>query len=335
MRIQVQQLDNYLKGPLPPCFLLSGEEPYQKMEAIKSIREASEKQGFSEYKTVEILKHFDWDAWVYSLNSPSLFAEKSIIECRFKESNIGKNAATILMNLAKKPIPHTLFIMVSNKFDPNAEWFKVLDRLGISIFFRPLGQKEFSEWSKQKMLNAGFHISFDALHVFMERTEGNLLCAAQSIEKLKLSYPPGDLDIEAIEQWVSQDARFSLFDLVDALLNASLPRTKHIFSCLRNEVEPILVLWALTREVRTIIPMALAVERGRPIPQVLNEEGVWKHRMPILTHFLKRILVSDLQQFLIKAKKIDDIIKGYAKGNVWDGLYGLCLELAGVRLNEA
>lgn len=363
MRIEAPQLESYFKESksqkrtFPIFFLIMGEEPYQKMEALESTLMAAKQQGYLERNIHDIVPHFNWETFAESLKMPSLFSEKQIIECRFKDdpksASLGKGAANLFLNLAKNPPPDTVFFLNAPKFDQNADWVNACSQKGLLISCRKLNLKEFSNWASQKFKQAGFNIQQDALQLFVERTEGNMLHAAQSIEKLKLSFPSNDLTrdltgnltdnstrdltidltLDMIKPWIQQDARFSLFDLVDAVLSFDLKRTKRIFASLRGEEEPILVLWALTREVRTIIPMSLALEQGKSISQVLQSAGVWKNRIPLLTHFLNRCTVTDLQDLLISAQKIDDIIKGYTPSkpdNAWDALYDLCLAFMGV-----
>jgi len=336
MKIQANQLQTYLKRSLVPFYLIFGEEPYQKKEAQDAIRKEAFKQGYTEREVFEISSHFDWEQWFWGLKTPGLFSQKRFIECRLIEgSNIGKKGSEILIQLALDPPTDILFLLSLQKLDAKTEntaWYKALDPLGLSLVVRNLSSKEFSVWLENQLQQAGFKTTKEVIHALTERTEGHLLSAAQSIEKLQLCYPAGALlTLTDITDLIGVDTRFSLFDLVDSILSGSIDRTKRIFACLIKENEPILVLWVLLREVRTIIPMAYDIENDQPISAVLQRHGVWKHRIPLIADFLRRFNVSELQKTLIKAKKIDDIIKGYAPGNAWDALYGLCLYLAGVR----
>jgi DNA polymerase III delta subunit len=96
----------------------------------------------------------------------------------------------------------------------------------------------------------------------------------------------------------SSETSASVFDLVDAIFEGSIPKTKGIFFNLKQEAEAIFVLWALIKRIRT---------------------------QPISTTFNRQRLLS-------KAQHIDNIIKGLAPGNAWDALYLFCLSLIGVSI---
>jgi DNA polymerase III subunit delta len=59
----------------------------------------------------------------------------------------------------------------------------------------------------------------DAVELIAARVEGNLLAAAQEIEKLKLMAEGGQITVETVQAAVADSARFDVFGLVDAVLN--------------------------------------------------------------------------------------------------------------------
>lgn len=65
----------------------------------------------------------------------------------------------------------------------------------------------------------GLHASDDAIRYLAERIEGNLLAAAQEITKLQLLYAQQRIEVSDIQAVVADSARFTVFDLVDAVLS--------------------------------------------------------------------------------------------------------------------
>src|SRR3546814_2721214 len=94
--------------------------------------------------------------------------------------------------------------------------------IGLSYIFFFFKQKtayemRISDWSSDVCSSdlAGVKIDADAAKLLAERTEGNLLAAAQDVEKLKLLFAGERIDVESLGQAVADSARFEAFDRSD------------------------------------------------------------------------------------------------------------------------
>jgi DNA polymerase-3 subunit delta len=94
--------------------------------------------------------------------------------------------------------------------------------------------------------------------------------------------------------------------------------------------EPVLILWALSREIRALAGMADELQRGAAIDQVLNHHKVWENRKTLVRVALKRGSPQTFRVLLRQAARADRVIKGAAAGNAWDELLQLALGLAGI-----
>ena len=407
MRILAKDLANHLKRGLANFYIVFGDEALQQKEAIDAIRDAVKPQGFIEREVFEINARFDWNALENSVNALSLFGDKRLIECHLHDGKLGKPGADALKKMIEKYFPSSstgstssshsnsstystasngppnlsdvLFLFTASKLDTKtqqSQWFTTLERHGCSVQVRALSPKETLLWLEQRLLAAGYKASPDAIQCLFERTEGNLLAAAQAIEKLDLSLNPKNspvlpdknspilpdknssvlpispdknsallpsatpLSATDILNAVSNSASFTVFDLVDATLIGPPARTSQILTCLRNEgIDPILIVWAVAREVRTLISLNQQLNSGKNLSTAFREQGVWKYREPLINQFFKRFPESQhrqaiLEQSLLNAKKLDDRIKGRGNGSVWDLLFITCLTLSGAVLPE-
>ena len=132
---------------------------------------------------------------------------------------------------------------------------------------------------------------------------------------------------------MADSARYDIFELVDTALLGDAPRTTRVIEGLRAEgVEPILVLWALLREVRSLSQMAGDVEQGSSTEAVLGQYRVWDKRKAAVRAGLQRHPLKRWLLLLRRAGRIDRMIKGIEPGNPWDELLQLALLMAGVRL---
>lgn len=351
MRLRIQDLSTHLQRGLAPLYFVVGEEPQQQIEALNKIRTEAYSRGYIERERYDISPQFDWENFKTKLGELNLFSEKRFIEGRLT-GNISKLASKVLVEIASNPPPETLLLFSSDKLESavaKSVWFTTIERLGVTLWPRPLSKQELEFWINNRVKTSGLNLNQEAIHTLMERTEGNLLATHQALEKLLLYSESKDLNSNLVSQnsklvltaeqvieITSVDTQFSLFDLVDSAILGNISRTKQIFTRLKSEgIEPILILWAMTREVRAIIPLAQAVNRGSSLSQVIREHNLWKHKISIYTSFLNRSSFNDssplnlLHQFIIQAKDLDSIIKGRKTGDTWSALFLLCLNLAG------
>ena len=102
--------------------------------------------------------------------------------------------------------------------------------------------------------------------------EGNLLAAAQEIEKLKLMADEGQITVETVQAAVADSARFDVFGLTDAILNGEAAHALRMLEGLRGEgVEPPVILWALSRELRLLANLALQFSQGMPLDKAFSQ----------------------------------------------------------------
>jgi DNA polymerase-3 subunit delta len=337
VRVLAQDLPQHLKRGLANCYFVFGEEPLQHAESIDAIRLAAKQQGYAEREIFQLTSNFEWAALFSSVDTPSLFAEKRLIECCINDGKIGKGIADTLAKLATLSNSTSLiFLFSASKLDSKIQQckgFSALEQRGITVCARFFSPKETYQWIEKRLAAAGFQTTPLVTQELLARTEGNLLATSQVIAKLQLCVDPQKmpvLSIEDIRTIIDTDTRFTIYDLVDASLSASVERTSRIFLSLKSEgIDPILVLWAITREVRTIIAIFCKIKDGQISNTLLSEQGVWKNREPLIKTFINRFSLSSLQKILLQSKKIDDIVKGRLQGSAWDSLFSICLTLTG------
>jgi DNA polymerase-3 subunit delta len=337
MKLFPEKLEAQLKQGLLPIYLFSGDEPLQLGEAADAVRRHAREQGFTEREVMHAEKGFDWNELLMASNAMSLFAEKRVIDLRLPSGKPGKEGGAALAEYAARPPEDTVLLITSGKIDKrsqSAKWYKALDKIGATLQVWPVETRDMPNWLNQRMRAHGLQPEREAVAVIAERVEGNLLAAAQEVDKLVLLNGKGPLSLEQVEAAVSDSARFDVFGLVDAALAGDAARASRMLDGLRGEgVEPILVLWALTREIRSLADMAAQIESGKGMDGVLVR--VWGKRKGPVKAGLQRHNRVRWQQMLRRAARLDRVIKGAATGNAWDELLQLSLLMAGVRLFRA
>jgi DNA polymerase-3 subunit delta len=333
MKIPFQQLSGSLGKHLAPVYFISGDEPFQIDEACRMVRTAAVAQGYTEREIYHVERGFDWNQLIEASNTLSLFAERKVIELRLPSAKPGTDGAKVLVEYLQNPPHDTLLLIISGKLESgqlNSKWLKSSESAGVFVQVWPIDSERLPSWVQQALARRNMTASPDALALLADRIEGNLLAADQEIEKLRLLYGACALDADMVREAVTQSARFDVFSLVDAALAGQGERVARIVFGLRAEgIEPILVLWALAREIRSLAQMSQTVSRGGDIEKAMFTERVWDKRKSLVRKALQRLSLLQLSQWVMRCGQLDRITKGFGAGRIWDDLLELALALAG------
>ncbi|MFN2309167.1 MAG: DNA polymerase III subunit delta [Gammaproteobacteria bacterium] len=333
MQMKPEQLSRHLDQTLAPIYLVYGDELLLAQEAADAIRAAARRREFSEREVFSVERDFDWGRLMESANNLSLFAERRILELRMPTGKPGDAGARALRAYAARPPEDTLLLIVSGKLDAQqrkSKWVTELEAAGVGVPIWPVDARGLPAWIRTRMQGFGLRPSPEAVQLLAERVEGNLLACAQEIDKLRLLYGSGAVDAAAVGAAVADSARFDVYGLVDSALGGAPGRSLRMLAGLRGEgVEPVLVSWALARELRSLAAMAWEIARGDAPGQVLARHRVWSTRQAVVGQALGRHRPEAWLAMLGDCARLDRVVKGQAPGNPWDELVHLCLRLAG------
>lgn len=336
MRLRPEQLAPHAAKPLLPIYLVSGDEPLQLSEVVDALRGAARAQGYSEREVLQVEAGFDWGTLAAAGSNLSLFAERKIIELRLPSGKPGDAGAKALTAYAAEPSPDNLLLISCGKLEKqqqNSKWFKALEDAGAVVQVWPVEPRALPGWIRQRLQVRGLQPTAEAAQLLAERVEGNLLAAAQEVEKLALLYGSGALDVEQVRTAVADSARYDVFELADAALGGDGARCARIVEGLRGEgEEPVLILWALVREVRALALIAAGQAAGTALETLFQQQRVWDKRKPLYQAALKRHNLRRWRALLRRAARLDRICKGAEPGNPWDELLQFSLLMAGVRI---
>lgn len=330
MKLSPEQLDRHLKGTLARAYVLSGDEPLQLMEAADAIRAAAKAVGYVSHERFHGDTGFDWNDFRSSCDSFSLFGEPRLLDLRLP-GKPEKAGAEALTHFADQPPDDALLIVSLPKLsqgDQKARWFQSLERLGVVVQVWPLEGDKLLRWLDRRLNSRGLLADQSGLKLLAARIEGNLLAAAQEIEKLQILYGAGQLSDEQILKSVADSARYDVFDLADQVLRGQIGKAYRVLTGLRAEgIAAPVVLWALTRELRLLNLMKIQLEEGASLDAVFSKNKIWDTRKLALQQALKRLSRDRIRQALLLAGQADRIIKGQEPGDEWDALLTLCLAM--------
>ncbi|MDP5209331.1 DNA polymerase III subunit delta [Microbulbifer sp. 2205BS26-8] len=332
MRIPPHQLQQYLGKGLAPVYIISGDEPLLVQECCDQVRAAARKHGFGERELLHAEHNFDWGLLRASAGNMSLFAEKKLIEARIPNGKPGDKGSKALREFAKRTRRDLILLIVLPRLDRsqlNSKWVKSLEKDGVLVQVWPVGAEDMPRWIHQRLNAAGLSAEPEAIQVLAERVEGNLLAASQEVEKLKLLNSDERITVERLAQSITSSARYSVFDLIDRALAGEGEKSIQTLEGLRTEgIEPPVVLWALTREIRSLLDIGEKLAQGQPLVRLVRIQK----RQPLVQSALARLRPRQLETLLLRARAIDAAIKGgAAHQSPWTGLLELTLNLSGYR----
>ena len=340
MKLSPAQLGKHLQGALAPVYVVSGDEHLLCQEACDAIRAACRQQGFSERQVLNAESGFDWGQLLEAGANLSLFAERRLLELRIPNGKPGDKGAAALLHYLARPAEDTVLLVSLPKLDGSTQktkWAKALidgkDVQFLQIW--PVDAHQLPQWIRQRLSQGGMAADQEAVELIAARVEGNLLAAAQEIEKLKLLAEDGRVTAETVQAAVADSARYDVFGLIDAALQGQPEHSLRMLDGLRGEgIEAPVILWALARELRLLANIAQQYSQGTPLDRAFSQARppVWDKRRPLVSKALQRHESAGWRQLLTDAQRIDEQIKGQAEGDPWIGLANLCLQLSGRRL---
>ena len=334
MTIDKQHLEKRLAQGLLPIYILTGDEPLQMIETADSIRHQGQQAGYAERIILDINKGFNWGELNTHAHSLSLFNDKKIIDCRFKTLTIGNEGSKALQSYCEQATNNILLLIrlpKCTKAQQSTKWFKVLARFGVLLQFQVIEGKKLIQWIEQRLKYKNIRVeNSNVIRLLSEQVEGNLLAAAQEIEKLGLIYPNQTISETKLIEAVSNSSRYNIFILLDCILLGDIKRSEKIFNALYAEgLAAQIILWGLSKELRLLAILAYQIKAGKNITQAINsQKDIWYKRQPLFYAALQRHSTAYWQKLLIKCTKTELILKGQQSGDVWFMLYQIALTMA-------
>jgi DNA polymerase-3 subunit delta len=334
MRIQYQQLAANLERGPAPVYLVCGDEPLQLGEAAGMVRQAARRHGFEERELLEADANFDWGRLIEAAQALSLFCTRKLIELRLSGARIGRDGGGAVSGYCERPAPDNLLLIIAPALEYKelkAKWVQAVERAGVLVQVRQIEGRQLPAWIEQRLRGQGLVPGPGVAALIAERVEGNLLAAAQEVEKLSLLYGEGPLDAERLGRAIADSSRFDLFDVPAAALAGDRLRMHRVLDGLAAEgVAPALALWAMARELRMLAEASFAARQGgAAFNAVLDAHRVWESRRAPVRVLLKRLPLVRLQGLLVGCAAVDRQIKGLEPGDPWRALARIGDELAG------
>lgn len=330
MRITTEQLQPHLARELRLLYTVFGDEPLLALEASDRVRAKARAEGYSEREILTADSGFRWSELAHAGNSPSLFASRKLLELRIPTGKPGAEGGAALQAYCEAPPADTVTLVCLPDVDWRARktgWFEALERAGVMVEAKVVPRKALPPWLAGRLRAQDQEADDETLEFIADRVEGNLMAAHQEVQKLALLFPAGRITFDQARGAVLDVARYDVFNLGPALLEGDPLRLARMLDGLQGEgAAPPLVLWAMCEEIRAIGKIITGASAGKPLPVLWREARVWGTiHQSLMQQNVTRFSLAQVSEALRHAAAIDRMIKGLAKGDVWDELLQLGL----------
>lgn len=332
MAISSEELPRHLAAGLKPLYVVFGNALLLAIEAADSIRAAARAAGYTERETFFAEQHFKWSELRNSAQSLSLFAERKVIDIRIPSGKPGTEGGQALQAYCAD-LPLDVLTLVSlPKLDwaaQKSQWFGTLQKHGVVVSADDISRSALPGWIAGRLKRQEQSVDNATLEFLADRCEGNLIAAYQEIQKLGLLFPGGQVTFDQVKDAVMDVARYDIFKLSEAMLTGNAVRYARILDGLRAEgTATVLVLWAISEDIRTLGKVLLAMQRGGNLGNVLRDIRVRKDRQGLIEGAARRLKFPHIERAMLQAARLDKTIKGLRPGDVWDELLQLGLRFA-------
>lgn len=333
-------LDNWLSTQantrLPQLLCVFTDEPLFLTQAADTYRTRLKQHTDYQRHIVEVDRQFDPQQFLSLFAEASLFGDVSLVDVRLPQPKLNKDAAEAL-NKASQWIQsgqtnHHLLVCGPklNKTQEKSDGFAQLLSNGCEVACKSVDANSLPQWIAQTATRQGLALHREICAWLAEKTEGNLLVAFQTIQKLAVEHQ-GPVDLQTVQAQVSNSARFNIFDLGPTLLAGDTKRTARMLDGLQAEGEaPTLVLWALQEEIYAIRDIKQAMRRGVSLADACRQSRIWGARQNHIASALKRHNHETLQTLIKWCYKAEKAIKGMHASNPWGLLEIVGLGIAGI-----
>ncbi|RYZ74535.1 MAG: DNA polymerase III subunit delta [Lysobacteraceae bacterium] len=323
-------------APLQPVYLVAGPEMLRVLEAADAVRRLARAQGIGEREVFDAdSRDFDWDALQATFNAPSLFSSRRLVELRLPTGKPGKDGIKAIIEFCQAPPSDVVLLITASEWSKahHGKWTEAVDKAGVLAVAWAVKPHELAGWVEGRLRVRGLRADREAVQVLVERVEGNLLAAAQEIDKLALLSDGATLDAGRMQDLVADAARYDVFRLVDATLGGQAAQVSRMLAGLRGEGDAVAgLLPMLVRELLRTAALARAQARGANLASEMKTQGIWESKQAPFKRALQRHPnPARWERFVAEASRIDRIAKGRAAGDAWIALERLLLAVAEAR----
>lgn len=329
MRIYADKLADHLSHGLKPAYLLFGNEPLLIQESRLAIEKQARAERYEERHRFSADASLDWNEVYDCVQAMSLFSARQIIEIEVPESGLGVTGSKELLSISELLHPDILLMVTGSKLtkaQENAKWFKSLTQNGCWVSCLTPELQRLPQFVQIRCRQLGLKPDPEAVQMLAQWHEGNLFALVQSLEKLALLYPDGNLTLVRLEESLNRQNHYTPFHWVDAVLEGKAARAQRILRQLESEgTEAIILMRSIQRELLLLLQMQSLLS-SMTLNAVFDKYRVWQSKRSLYSAALNRLPAGKIRQLLRILAQAELLAKTQYEEPVWPLLHQLSLE---------
>lgn len=331
MRAYPEQLAQTLSKGLHLSYLLFGNEPLIKQDAIKNVQDAALKQGFDETHRFTVDTQFRWQDIYDTCQGLSLFARRQVLILSLPETPINATLTNALKELS--PLLHQDVLLIVEgpkltKAQESAKWFTSFESNGLYIPCNTPDPRHLPRFIQARCKALNLKPDQSSVLMLAKWYEGNLLALSQSLMMLALLFPDGTLTLIRLEDALSRQNHYTPFQLTDALIEGKPKRAMRIVQQLEAEGGEItLLLRTIQKELVQLCKMQEYLATGAGMRQMFDNFHVWQARRAPIEAALQRLSMKKLRFLLGQLCDLEIMVKSDHESQPWSSLRAFCIDI--------
>lgn len=329
MIIKHTTLVPHLLKNIKSIYVLIGPDHYLINDAAQNIKTTWRQRGETSERIIDINSPNDWNTFLAEANSYSLFEELTLLDVRFDKKAIDSVGKTVLVQYLQHINSRCLIILRAGTIPAKQLQWLADNESVVLVQIPPLTGIALQDWITTQLRNKAIRHAPQIPALIYQFSQNNLLACAQAIEKLTLIYDSEtELTVDDVLAQLIDQCDFQLYELADACLNSDDMKVIHLLrQAYRNRVEPTLILWLLTQEIRQLIQLTHLLKQSMTLSNACNQLKIWPKRTKLYEMTLARLSLPSLYRLLHHSKQLDECIKTSQGHHIWHTLEKLALAL--------
>ena len=333
MLIKYQALSSLLPKKIHSIYVLLGNDPYLLNDAAVQIKQSFIKKNDVSQAVIDIQSPADWSLLIAEANSYSLFSDYVFLDARYEKKTIDATGKALLTEYLSAVNERCLILLRAPMISSKTIQWLIDSPHSVIVQAYPFSVEALKQWIDKQLRAKNIQTETGVIELVYQYTQGNMLATAQLIDKLALCCNPGEIiTITTIREQLSDQSHFEVYALAEACLNANTAQCIRLLQQFRAErIEPTLVLWILTQEVRLLIQLHYLIKQRTPIDIACSQLKIWSSRVSSYTKALARLSLPSLLILLNECQELDEMIKTTQNMQIWDRFDLIALSLCGAR----
>jgi DNA polymerase-3 subunit delta len=323
--VKVHELHQQIaRQGLSPLYLVIGEEPFFRDQALTILRSAGQDgrpQEPSEGTNTDSSHMFHVDV-VYGdetdaseilsiAEEASFFSSRRLLIIKWAEKLSARDGEN-LISYFQAPHEPTTLVFAAAKLDGRTKWVQELKKRATLVECAPLFENQRALWVRQRARELGLPVDDSAIEMLKDQMAEGLYSVAGELDKLVTFMPDGHrVRAQEVETIRGQPPGISVFDWSEAVARGDRGRALDIVAKnLESGEAPLRMLGAFLWQMRRIWKTKSLLEEGKDTTQAARQAGIPPFRAREFVLQVQRWRTSNFRQAWELLAQADSALKG-------------------------